>query len=148
MLDIKDKSCDEVFANFKSKWRYNIRLAMRKGVERVCVIFFCNQFYLLEYFSDGFTVVSVAYKASRCIKHCRVENRYFLYKHECTAVDFSVFVTNCNIFGNPTLFTLAQSAYCIKFPYLLFLQNSSYSLISIKKQAFRKCIYTIQKACF
>ena len=33
VLDIKDKACDEVFANFKSKWRYNIRLAMRKGVE-------------------------------------------------------------------------------------------------------------------
>lgn len=32
VLDIDGKSCDEVFANFKSKWRYNIRLAERKGV--------------------------------------------------------------------------------------------------------------------
>ena len=39
---------------------------------------------------NGCTLVSVAYKASRCIKHCRVENRYFLYKHECTAVDYYV----------------------------------------------------------
>ena len=32
--------------------------------------------------------------------------------------------------------TFAQSADCIKFPYLLFLQNSSYSLISIKNKPF------------
>lgn len=32
ILDISGKSTDEVFAGFKSKWRYNIRLAQRKGV--------------------------------------------------------------------------------------------------------------------
>lgn len=31
-LDIKGKTEDEVMKNFKSKWRYNIRLATRKGV--------------------------------------------------------------------------------------------------------------------
>lgn len=32
VLDIAGKTADEIFANFKSKWRYNIRLAQRKGV--------------------------------------------------------------------------------------------------------------------
>ncbi len=32
ILDIKGKTCDELFASFKPKWRYNIRLAKRKGV--------------------------------------------------------------------------------------------------------------------
>ena len=31
-LDIKDKTEEEVMAGFKQKWRYNIRLATRKGV--------------------------------------------------------------------------------------------------------------------
>ena len=32
-LDIKDKTEEEIMAGFKQKWRYNIRLAGRKGVE-------------------------------------------------------------------------------------------------------------------
>ena len=32
-LDIKNKTEEEVFSNFKSKWRYNIRLAAKKGIE-------------------------------------------------------------------------------------------------------------------
>lgn len=32
ILDIKEKTADEIFAKFKSKWRYNIRLAVKKGV--------------------------------------------------------------------------------------------------------------------
>lgn len=37
VLDIEGKTADEIFASFHSKWRYNIRLAGRKGVEcRVC----------------------------------------------------------------------------------------------------------------
>lgn len=32
ILDIKDKTADEVFDSFKSKWRYNIRLAKKRGV--------------------------------------------------------------------------------------------------------------------
>lgn len=32
ILDIKNKTEDEIFSSFHSKWRYNIRLAVRKGV--------------------------------------------------------------------------------------------------------------------
>ena len=32
ILDIKDKTQDEVFESFHNKWRYNIRLSERKGV--------------------------------------------------------------------------------------------------------------------
>ena len=99
-------------------------------------IFLQFSFICSNIFSDGFTCRECRIQSPRCIKHCRVENRYFLYKHKCTAVDFPVFVTNCNILGNPTLFNLCPSADCIKFPYLLFLQNSSYSLISIKNKPF------------
>ena len=31
-LDIKGKTEEEIMAGFKQKWRYNIRLAGRKGV--------------------------------------------------------------------------------------------------------------------
>lgn len=33
LLDLNNRSIDEIFSSFKSKWRYNIRLAQRKGVE-------------------------------------------------------------------------------------------------------------------
>ena len=37
VLDLKGKTAEEIFEGFHSKWRYNIRLAKRKGVEcRVC----------------------------------------------------------------------------------------------------------------
>ncbi len=32
LLDIKDKTEEEIFSSFHSKWRYNIRLAVKKGV--------------------------------------------------------------------------------------------------------------------
>ena len=39
ILDLQNKSEDEVFNSFKSKWRYNIRLASKRGVD--CV--FCRE---------------------------------------------------------------------------------------------------------
>lgn len=48
LLDIHKKTQDELLASFHSKWRYNIRLAARKGVEcRICGKEALPDFYLL-----------------------------------------------------------------------------------------------------
>lgn len=49
ILDIANKTEDEVFNSFKSKWRYNIRLAQRKGVT-------CN-FYKEENLNDFYNLM-------------------------------------------------------------------------------------------
>lgn len=48
MLFFNGRSSDEIFASFHSKWRYNIRVAMKKGVEcRVCGKEAVHDFYSL-----------------------------------------------------------------------------------------------------
>ncbi len=48
MLYFKGRSKEELFASFHSKWRYNIRLALRKGVEcRICGKEAVDDFYAL-----------------------------------------------------------------------------------------------------
>lgn len=65
VLDIKGKAPDEIFAKFKSKWRYNIRLAERKGV--VCDFYGkekLDEFYSLMLTTarrDGFSIRSEEY---------------------------------------------------------------------------------------
>lgn len=65
VLDIKGKSKEEIFSNFHSKWRYNIRLAQRKGVS--CRYYGCekiDEFYTLLSETgqrDGFCIRSKAY---------------------------------------------------------------------------------------
>lgn len=60
MLYFKDRSKEELFASFHSKWRYNIRLASRKGVEcRICGKEAVEDFYnLMEETGerDGFCI--------------------------------------------------------------------------------------------
>lgn len=48
MLNIEGKTPDEVMAGFHQKWRYNIRVAMRHGVEcKVCDKSHIDEFYAL-----------------------------------------------------------------------------------------------------
>lgn len=66
VLNLTGKTAEEVFENFHSKWRYNIRLASRKGVEcRVCTTEEAlNDFYALMVKTgerDGFIPRSQAY---------------------------------------------------------------------------------------
>ena len=64
-LDIKDKTEDQILADFKSKTRYNIRLAMRHGVEAVrCDRNKIDDFYNLMKTTgerDGFGIRSKEY---------------------------------------------------------------------------------------
>ena len=65
-LDLKDKTPDELLASFKEKWRYNIRLAGRKGVT---VNMDCTRDDLPVFYNilketcarDGFMVRSLTY---------------------------------------------------------------------------------------
>lgn len=66
VLDIAGKTAEEVFSGFHSKWRYNTRLAGRKGVEcRVCTVEEAlDDFYELMLQTsarDGFTPRSKSY---------------------------------------------------------------------------------------
>lgn len=54
IIDINGRTADEVFSSFKSKWRYNIRLAQRKGVK-------C-QFYGEEKIDDFYELMKVTGK--------------------------------------------------------------------------------------
>lgn len=91
MLDIKNKTAEEVFQSFHSKWRYNIRLAERKGV--VCKYFDKNtvqdkmdEFYPLMLQTgkrDGFYIRSKEYFTSllnNLDSHCRL---YLCYYQDC-----------------------------------------------------------------
>lgn len=65
VLHLEGKGMEELFASFHPKWRYNIRLAMRKGVEcRVCGPEALEDFYPIWCETarrDGFQVRSKAY---------------------------------------------------------------------------------------
>ena len=85
MLPIEGKSADEVFQAFHSKWRYNIRLAQRRGVEcRACGIEALDDFYPLMVETgkrDGFLIRPKEYFAKMLDalgEHCRL----YLCYHE------------------------------------------------------------------
>ena len=65
VLHLEGKSMEELVASFHPKWRYNIRLAMRKGVEcRMCGPEALEDFYLIWCETarrDGFQVRSKEY---------------------------------------------------------------------------------------
>lgn len=84
ILNLKGRSEEEIFGSFHSKWRYNIRLAERKGVEcRVCGLEALDDFYKLMQFTgerDGFPIRGKSY-FKRMLEglgeHCRLYLCYY-----------------------------------------------------------------------
>ena len=84
MLDLRGKTEEELLQSFASKWRYNIRLAQRKGVEcRVCGPEGLDDFYpLMEETGrrDQFIIRPKAYFAKMLRElgeHCRLYLCYY-----------------------------------------------------------------------
>ncbi len=85
MKDIENMTADEVFSTFHSKWRYNIRLAQRKGV--VCSV--CDKSHLDDFCAlmkvtgerDGFQIRTKEYFAQMLDAfgpdHCRLYMCYY-----------------------------------------------------------------------
>ena len=93
MLPIAGRTAEEVFASFHSKWRYNIRLAQRRGVEcRAYGAEGLDDFYrLMEETGkrDHFLIRPKAYFASMLDslgKHCRL----YLCTHDGVALSGAV----------------------------------------------------------
>lgn len=110
MLDIKDKTADSVFQSFHSKWRYNIRLAERKGVE--CKYFdkhtLTNQlddFYPLMQETgsrDGFNIRSKEYFRSiinNLDTHCRLYLCYYQGRAVSGAIAIQYGGRTCYVYG-------------------------------------------------
>lgn len=88
VLDIKDKTCDEVFASFKSKWRYNIRLSKRKGV--TC------EFYGEEKLDDFYELMQETGKRDGFMIRSKEYFRNFL-----TSLDGAAKLCMCYVDGIP-----------------------------------------------
>ena len=116
MLEIAGKTQDEVFQSFRPKWRYNIRLAERKGV--VCRYYEkdtlgekMNEFYPLMQETgtrDGFNVRSKEYFVSM-LDHLGSHCRLYLCEYEGHPISGAVAVQyagkTCYVYG-------ASSAAC------------------------------------
>lgn len=109
ILPIRGRSAEEIFASFKSKWRYNIRLAKKKGV--TCGIYGAdrlNDFYrLLQETSlrDGFTIRSKEYFATMLEKlgeHCRLYLCYYNGQALSGAVTVQYGGRTCYVYGAST----------------------------------------------
>lgn len=79
ILKIDGRNTEEIFNSFHKKWRYNIRLASRKGVEcRICGVEALDEFYsLMEETGkrDGFCIRSKDYFRRMITglgEHCRL----------------------------------------------------------------------------
>ena len=107
MLDIENKTPEELLASFHSKWRYNIRLAQRKGVEcKVCGPDKIDDFYELMKVTgdrDGFIIRPKEYFV-RMLKalgeeHCRLYICYYEGKPVSGAVTTQYAGKTCYVYG-------------------------------------------------
>lgn len=109
ILRINDRSTDEIFENFHKKWRYNIRVASRKGVE--CII--CGEESLDEFYKlmeetgerDGFCIRSKEY-FRRMLKnlgdHCRLYMCYYNGQPLSGAIATQYAGKTCYVYGAST----------------------------------------------
>lgn len=109
VLKINGRTKDELFESFHKKWRYNIRLAVRKGVEcRVCGKEALGDFYkLMEETGkrDGFCIRSREYFAKMldCLgEHCRLYMCYYDGVPVSGAIAVQYAGKSCYVYGAST----------------------------------------------
>lgn len=109
ILKINGRSHDEIFESFHKKWRYNIRLAQRKGVEcRICNLEYLDDFYALMVETgkrDGFAVRSkeyFKYMLEGLGEHCRLYICYYNGKPLSGAVAVQYAGKTCYVYGAST----------------------------------------------
>ena len=106
MLDLTGKTADELLASFHQKWRYNIRLAARKGVEvRVCGKESLPDFmkiYQVTGARDGFNTRPQAY-FERMLdafgEHIRLYICYYQGQPVSGAITTNFAVKTCYVYG-------------------------------------------------
>lgn len=109
ILRINNRTQEEIFESFHKKWRYNIRLSMRKGVEcRVCGPECLDDFYkLMEETGkrDGFCIRSKEYfelMLKNLGEHCRLYMCYHDNEPLSGAITTQYAGKTCYVYGAST----------------------------------------------
>ncbi|MGN1480960.1 lipid II:glycine glycyltransferase FemX [Porcipelethomonas sp.] len=109
ILRINSRTQDEIFQSFHKKWRYNIRVASRKGVEcRVCGTECLDDFYgLMEETGkrDGFCIRSKEYfrrMMENLGEHCRLYMCYYKGVPLSGAIATQYAGKTCYVYGAST----------------------------------------------
>lgn len=109
MLKIDGRNKDEIFNSFHKKWRYNIRVAERKGVQcRVCGKESLDDFYILMKETgerDGFCIRSREYfeRMLDCLgEHCRLYMCYYEGLPVSGAITTQYAGKTCYVYGAST----------------------------------------------
>lgn len=109
ILRINGRSADEIFESFHKKWRYNIRVASRKGVEcKICGTECLDDFYMLMEETgkrDGFCIRSKEYfrrMLESLGEHCRLYMCYYNGEPLSGAVATQYAGKTCYVYGAST----------------------------------------------
>ncbi len=109
VLKINGRTKEEIFSSFHKKWRYNIRLSERKGVEcRVCSKEALDDFYMLMLETgkrDGFCIRSREYfgrMLDSLGEHCRLYMCYYEGHAVSGAIAVQYAGKTCYVYGAST----------------------------------------------